>query len=766
MITGLLLLARLAECVERDPYQVLGVRRSSTQREITRAFRTLSRQYHPDKNPSKDTTANFQEISAAYEYLTDPARQNKPWEWDFSEGAKPGKGGRGRRGPYSAYDAFDAFQGTYHFVLDLDPMRIIGIGRTWFDQHKEKHQHTYDTLWRSSVDRAVCHALQSGWKLPRLLEPPLMYLAKQKMIYYTAGQWRGWPCSGILLELGFWVARQTPCLQYAAGSSSSTESDTSTTGGDGSGSAGRYSADGAREDSSSSSSAYSGPVTDEERLVELQQQLHTHRKLRQQLLQPSAKAQQRSSAGKSSKSSSSSKGRSRSGSIMLDGFTADLSQLQLLQGRLLWWALLLAGCWLLLHDRQMLLAGFGLVVIGLWSLFWGAGGSEGAVEALQAALDANSWFGWAIGVWYTAACAALCLLLPLVLASCVLLLATWLWAAVSCSSIAMTPCVSRMGLSLWIGLQLWLYSNGELLRGGAIAVGVCAVLYKRPSLAIWWVSMLFSPVLFSWHLLRFMALSWGHWLGLTQRSPELAAKIAAAITARQAQMQLRDGQPQKQEESRGGTVNGAAASSDGPPVTKGRKMIGPGSSAYSTAVPAAAPAAAATASPAADFGSAGAYPPRRTGLRRATRAARVTVWSIFNGPWWPATFRPEDLAFTCYWWIRMVGWVLPWRALTAAVIAIKIAFAVAAFSVAAGAFGVPGSWMTVGRLVQVVLLRLGAGAGVLWVGSCVLDDLARIIDPMKWAKRQQRRLQKQRRGQPKQRQGPDGRARAESPALN
>ena len=99
--------------------------------------------------------------------------------------------------------------------------------------------------------------------------------------------------------------------------------------------------------------------------------------------------------------------------------------------------------------------------------------------------------------------------------------------------------------------------------------------------------MLFSPVLFSWHLLRFMALSWGHWLGLTQRSPELAAKIAAAITARQAQMQLRDGQPQKQEEERGGTVNGAAASSDGPPVTKGRKMIGPGSSPYSTAVPAA-----------------------------------------------------------------------------------------------------------------------------------------------------------------------------------
>jgi hypothetical protein len=71
-----------------------------------------------------------------------------------------------------------------------------------------------------------------------------------------------------------------------------------------------------------------------------------------------------------------------------------------------------------------------------------------------------------IGVWYASACASLCLLLPLVLACGVLLLATWLWAAVSCSSIAMTPCVSRFGLSMWIVLQLYFYSGGNLLQGG------------------------------------------------------------------------------------------------------------------------------------------------------------------------------------------------------------------------------------------------------------------------------------------------------------
>jgi hypothetical protein len=306
-------------------------------------------------------------------------------------------------------------------------------------------------------------------------------------------------------------------------------------------------------------------------------------------------------------------------------------------------------------------------------------------------------------------------------------------------------------------LLLLLLSPRQLLHaaaGGALALGVCFFIYKKPSWGVWWVTMLFSPVLFVWHLLRVLALAWGNSLGLTKLSPQTAAKIATAIAARRAQAKFKGEQVQvrlpqqhpeqqqedsssEEDENQDGAITAGAA--NGIAVQGEAK---PGGTPNSTGkAPAEAPAAAAV-DPAAEFGSAAAYPPKASMRRRATRVAGVTVWSLFNGPWWPGSFRPIELAFTCYWWIRLVGWVIPCRVLEAVVIACKLTFVVAAFSVAAAAFGAGSSWLTIETLVQVVLLRIGAGAGVLWVALCVLDDVARVMDPIKWAKRQQQRQQR------------------------
>ena len=53
-----------------DPYIVLGVDRSASDEEIKKAYRKLSRKYHPDaniNNPNKDQAeAKFKEVQQAY----------------------------------------------------------------------------------------------------------------------------------------------------------------------------------------------------------------------------------------------------------------------------------------------------------------------------------------------------------------------------------------------------------------------------------------------------------------------------------------------------------------------------------------------------------------------------------------------------------------------------------------------------------------------------------------------------------------------------
>ena len=54
----------------RDPYEVLGVSRNASQEEIKKAYRELSRKYHPDSyvdNPLADLAEEkFKEVQEAY----------------------------------------------------------------------------------------------------------------------------------------------------------------------------------------------------------------------------------------------------------------------------------------------------------------------------------------------------------------------------------------------------------------------------------------------------------------------------------------------------------------------------------------------------------------------------------------------------------------------------------------------------------------------------------------------------------------------------
>jgi len=105
--------------IEKDYYAALGVAKDANATEIKRAYRTLARELHPDKNPNNaEAESKFKEVSEAYDVLSDTTRRG---EYDEarrlfgSGGFRPGGFGGGRTSGTSGgqtYDINDLFGGA------------------------------------------------------------------------------------------------------------------------------------------------------------------------------------------------------------------------------------------------------------------------------------------------------------------------------------------------------------------------------------------------------------------------------------------------------------------------------------------------------------------------------------------------------------------------------------------------------------------------------------------------------------------------------
>lgn len=111
----------------RDPYTVLGVARSASEKDIKSAYRKLAKAYHPDQNPDDPgAQAKFAEATAAYDLLNDKEKraqydrgeidaEGNPRFAGFGNGGFGGasRGARSTAGGFSAEDILKEFMSGF-----------------------------------------------------------------------------------------------------------------------------------------------------------------------------------------------------------------------------------------------------------------------------------------------------------------------------------------------------------------------------------------------------------------------------------------------------------------------------------------------------------------------------------------------------------------------------------------------------------------------------------------------------------------------------
>ncbi|MGO2478523.1 MAG: molecular chaperone DnaJ [Pseudoalteromonas sp.] len=93
-----------------DYYEVLGVSKDASERDIKKAYKRLAMKYHPDRTAGdKDLETKFKEVKNAYEVLTDPQKRQMYDQYGHAAFDQNGGGGHGGFGGGGQGDFGDIF---------------------------------------------------------------------------------------------------------------------------------------------------------------------------------------------------------------------------------------------------------------------------------------------------------------------------------------------------------------------------------------------------------------------------------------------------------------------------------------------------------------------------------------------------------------------------------------------------------------------------------------------------------------------------------
>uniref|UniRef100_A0A1I8I6F2 J domain-containing protein n=1 Tax=Macrostomum lignano TaxID=282301 RepID=A0A1I8I6F2_9PLAT len=154
---------------KRDYYEVLGLGRQADQKDIKRAYYQLAKKYHPDVNKNDPGAAKkFQEVSEAYEVLSDEAKRR---QYDAY-----GMAGGGSGGPGQSASASGRGSGGYHGSIDPEELfrrifRDAGFDFSGFNNNDSATQGFAESVFgfgpakemslRLTFEEAACGAVKA-----------------------------------------------------------------------------------------------------------------------------------------------------------------------------------------------------------------------------------------------------------------------------------------------------------------------------------------------------------------------------------------------------------------------------------------------------------------------------------------------------------------------------------------------------------------------------------------------------------------------------
>ena len=117
-----------------DHYKVLGVDKKATAEQIKKAYRSLAKQYHPDKNKSPGAEEKFKAIAAAYAVLSD---SDKRQTYDLQQPVNSEKRSKPKEEPYNSTSSSWA---KFRYMKPDEDDSSSSTGWARFRRSEQSHQ--------------------------------------------------------------------------------------------------------------------------------------------------------------------------------------------------------------------------------------------------------------------------------------------------------------------------------------------------------------------------------------------------------------------------------------------------------------------------------------------------------------------------------------------------------------------------------------------------------------------------------------------------